>query len=289
MYRVYTIFSVLLFITSFAFSQRKRAFLVGISNYDNAITNYEWNNIHGVEDVKLISPLLKSQGFTTTEILDSKATYKQITNSLSSFTNATKKDDIIYIHFSTHGQPFEDKSGDEYDKWDESIVPYDAFKNFKKGKYEGARHLIDDELCRYLNKIRKKVGENGHIYVIIDACHAGTSSRGDEITRGTMIGFSSNPNNRYNPPQEHMSTYILKQQKGYSPITFIEACRSDQINRELKTSKGIFGALSFNVAQALSTVKLSQNSLIFINAIKQSVKTRGNWPNNQNLVVEIGK
>lgn len=289
MKRFYIILLALCIVIPNAFSQHKKAFMVGISHYDNATTNYEWNNIHGVEDVKLISPLLKSQGFAVTEVLEEQATYSQIKSRLTRFSNNIKKGDIIYIHFSMHGQPFEDKDGDEIDKWDESLVPYDAFKNFKKGKYEGARHLIDDELCRYLNKIRKKVGENGHIYVILDACHAGTSSRGDEITRGTMIGFSSNPNNRYNPPQEHKSTYILKQQKGYSPITFIEACRSDQINRELKTSKGIYGALSYNVAQALSTVKLSQNSLIFINAIKQSIKTKGNWPNNQNLVVETGK
>lgn len=63
MYRIFTILTALLFISSFAYSQRKRAFLVGISNYDNAITNYEWNNIHGVEDVKFNLASTKNSRF----------------------------------------------------------------------------------------------------------------------------------------------------------------------------------------------------------------------------------
>jgi hypothetical protein len=30
--------------------------------------------------------------------------------------------DIIYLHFSCHGQPFEDMNGDEADGWDESYL-----------------------------------------------------------------------------------------------------------------------------------------------------------------------
>ena len=42
-------------------AQRKRAFLVGISHYDTALTGYQWNNINGVEDVNLLSPIFKKQ------------------------------------------------------------------------------------------------------------------------------------------------------------------------------------------------------------------------------------
>lgn len=275
--------------TVFVQAQHKRAFLVGISHYDNATTNYEWNDIHGVEDVKLISPLLKQQGFYITEVLDEKATYKHIISSLSKFINSCKKGDIIYIHFSAHGQPVEDKDGDEVDAWDEAIIPIDACKNFKKRKYEGKNHLLDDELNSYIKSLRRRTGERGYIYIVIDACHAGTSSRGEETTRGTMIGFTSNPDKQYNPPMEHKNSYVVSQCKGYSPITYLEACRSDQINRELKTKNGMFGALSFNVAQALKTVKLSSNSILFVNAVKQSIKAKDCWPQNQNMVIESTK
>lgn len=270
----------------FVQAQHKKAFLVGISHYDNAATNYEWNDIHGVEDVKLISPLLKQQGFSITELLDEKATYKQIKNGLSKFIASCKKGDIVYIHFSTHGQPVEDKDGDETDSWDEAIVPVDAYKNYKRDQYEGECHLLDDELNSYLNTLRKKIGEKGYIYLVIDACHAGTTSRGDESTRGTMVGFTSNPKKQYNPPMERKNNYVIRQIKGYSPITYLEACRSDQINRELKTKDGMYGALSYNIAQVIKTLKISSNSTTFVDAVKQSAKTKGNWPNNQNLVVE---
>ena len=38
-------------------AQRKRAFMVGISHYDTALTGYQWNNINGVEDINLLSPI----------------------------------------------------------------------------------------------------------------------------------------------------------------------------------------------------------------------------------------
>ena len=127
-------------------AQRKRAFLVGISHYDTALTGYQWNNINGVEDINLLNPTLKNQGFNTTVLLDEQATFDNIVNQITQFTNKTKKGDVVYLHFSTHGQPVEDLNGDEVDGWDESIVPIDAYKTYKKGVYEGQKHLTDDLL-----------------------------------------------------------------------------------------------------------------------------------------------
>ena len=167
-------------------SQRKRAFMVGISNYDSALTGYQWNNINGLNDIMLLSPKLKQQGFQITTVLDEQATYDTITKQLSSFISQSKAGDIVYLHFSTHGQPIEDISGDETDGWDEAIIPIDAYKDYKKGFYEGEKHLLDDQLNTYLKELRLKIGTKGLIYVVIDACHAGTASRGnDEIKRGT--------------------------------------------------------------------------------------------------------
>ncbi len=125
-------------------AQQKRAFMVGISHYDTALTGYQWNNINGVEDIILLEPILKKQGFYLSTLLDDKATYENITTQLSNFINQTKKGDLVYLHFSAHGQPVEDLNGDEQDGWDEAIVPIDAYKLYKKGIYEGKKHLLDD-------------------------------------------------------------------------------------------------------------------------------------------------
>ena len=191
-FRLIAILTTIL-LSSAVLAQRKRAFMVGISHYDTALTSYQWNNINGVEDVNLLTPVLKKQGFVITSLLNEQATFDNITHQLSLFVDKTKKGDIVYLHFSTHGQPIEDLNGDEDDGWDEAIVPIDAFKMYKKGTYEGKKHLIDDQINQYVKKLREKIGNTGFLYVAIDACHAGTASRGnDDVVRGTNVGFTYN-------------------------------------------------------------------------------------------------
>ena len=268
-------------------AQRKRAFMVGISHYDTALTGYQWNNINGVEDINLLSPILKKQGFYLTTILDEQATYQNITNQLSTFTNQTKKGDIIYLHFSAHGQPVEDLNGDEEDGWDEAIVPIDAYKNYKKGVYEGKKHLLDDQLNTYIKKLRTKIGPSGFLYVVIDACHAGTSSRAnDETARGTKVGFTYN-NKVFKPSAQKKSHYKVEATPKMSHVMYLEACRPDQVNMEIKVDGKRYGPLSYNISQALQAKPLSANGNDFLNQVKASIMKGSKWPNNQNLVTEM--
>ena len=281
---VVLVMSVLLVLP--VFSQRKRAFMVGISNYDTALTGYQWNNINGVEDVNLISPILKKQGFYLLTLLDEQATFDNITRQLSAFVSKTKKGDVVYLHFSTHGQPVEDQNGDEKDGWDEAIVPIDAYKIYKKGTYEGKKHLLDDQLNKYVIKLREKIGPSGMLYVVIDACHAGTSSRAnDETVRGTKVGFTAN-NKVFKPSITKKSHYKIEASTKWANVLFIEACRPDQVNKEVKVGSKSYGPLSYNIAQALSVKPISLNAKDFIEAIKASILKGGKWSNNQNMVIE---
>ena len=267
-------------------AQRKRAFMVGISHYDTALTGYQWNNINGVEDINLLSPILKKQGFYLTTLLDEQATYKAIISQLTTFVNQTKKGDIIYLHFSAHGQPIEDINGDEEDGWDEAIVPIDAYKLYKKGVYEGKKHLLDDQLNTFVKKLRKKIGPTGFLYVVIDACHAGTSSRAnDETVRGTKVGFTFT-NKVFKPSTQKKSHYKIESSNKMSNVMFLEACRPDQVNMEIKVKGKRYGPLSYNISQALATSPLSTKANEFLDNIKLSIMKGGCWPNNQNLVTE---
>ncbi len=286
MVRNILIISLLCSISLVVFAQRRRAFLVGISHYDTALTAYQWNNINGVEDVNLLSPILKKQGFSVTSILDEKATYQNISTQLTSFIKKTKKGDIVYLHFSAHGQPVEDMNGDEEDGWDEAIVPIDAYKLYKKGVYEGKSHLLDDQLNKYVRKLREKIGPSGCLYVIIDACHAGTSSRAnDETTRGTKVGFTYN-NKVFKPSTQKKSQYKTESAPKLSNVLFLEACRPDQVNTEIKINNKRYGPLTYNIARTLKTMHLSTNANEFLNNVKSSIINGGSWPNNQNMVIE---
>lgn len=286
MFRSLLIISLLCLFSLSAFAQRKRAFLVGISHYDTALTGYQWNNINGVEDVNLLSPVLKKQGFVLTNIIDEQATYQNITTQLSSFIKNTKKGEIIYLHFSTHGQPVEDIDGDEEDGWDEAIVPIDAYKLYKKGVYEGKRHLLDDQLNKHVMKLREKIGVDGFLYVVIDACHAGSSSRAnDETVRGTKVGFTYN-NKVFKPSVQKKSHYKMESSPKMSHVLFLEACRPDQINTEIKVGGKGYGPLSYHIARALAMEALSTNGNEFVSRVKATIMKEGRWPNNQNLVTE---
>lgn len=287
MYRLLVIILTCLVLAQPAYSARKRALLVGISHYDIPLTSYQWNDINGENDITLLTPTLKKQGFICSTLTGEKATYKNIIAEMEKMVASTRKGDIIYLHFSTHGQPIEDKNGDETDGWDEAIIPIDAFKTYKKGIYEGEKHLTDDILAQWVVKLRKKIGENGALYVVIDACHAGTSSRGEDApVRGTITGFTSDRSKTYNPPVEKKNYYHVTSEKGLSKILFVEACRADQINSEIRINGKFYGALSYSLHQAIQNYKISTDIRGIVDAIKTTIRKSNFWPNNQNLVFE---
>ena len=260
------VISSLLIICFPAQATTKRALLVGISDYGTSInaSSNQWSNIHGANDVELVSKTLKKQHFKTTIITNRNATAQRIRKELKSLSVSCRKGDVVYIHLSCHGQPFEDKNGDEEDEWDESIIPYDAQKVYIKGKYEGANHILDDELHGYFQRIRQAIGTTGFLCVVIDACHAGGSQRGDDfeddepICRGTKQAFS--PNGKEYRPRINTNGHFVIQTDGKSGnIIILEACRSYQSNYEIKQDGKYYGPLSYYVNKDLSTYSLAPN------------------------------
>ena len=275
-------------------AQRKRAFLVGISTYRTQ--GYKvWNNIHGAEDIALLTPELKKKGFKDSNIvtiLNEQATCQNILSSLDAFIKATHEKDVVYLHFSCHGQPVEDglngNPKDEKDGWDEALVPIDAGKEYGVNSYQGDNHITDDQLKEYLTRLRKKMGPKGMLYVAIDACHAGTISRkGFETVRGTNEGLTKT-GTKYNPPMTNVRHYVITKAPDLAPTMFIEACQSRERNTEVRIDGKEYGALSYNIFQALRGMKSlgHGDSHIFQNLIESSTKEKGHWPRSQTLVIE---
>ena len=271
-----------------SFAQTKRALVIGISDYPKCGAD-SWGAIHGANDVKLIVPVLQTQGFKTTDICNEAATARRIRKELNTLAASCKPGDIVYLHFSCHGQPFEDKDGDEgeNDGWDESIVPYDAQKVFKKGIYEGQNHITDDELHTYYRMISKKIGKSGFICVVYDACNAGGASRGeDKYVRGTHRAFS--PNGKpYSPKTDKRRLLPISQDPDSADITILEACRNYQSNHEIKQSGEYYGPLSYYVSQILKTKELT-NSLDWVKDVEIAIKNRfkNSFTMKQDMVIE---
>lgn len=273
-------------------AQTKRALIIGISDYGNAMEDpNKWSNINGANDVALLSPLLKKQDYKVTSLVDSQATYSNITNALKKLTKDAKKGDVVYLHFSMHGQPFEDLNGDETDGWDEALIPVDAQMYYEEDMYDGGKHLIDDELESFFAKIRSKIGTNGELFVVLDACHSGTASRGDdEYVRGIREGFTRS-GKEYTPnrSEETNDYFNIPSEVGQSHITILEACRSYQQNKEILDyeSKTWYGSLSYYVAKAMNDYQIDKSG-IWIEAVKTSMG-EDRRVRKQNMVIESSK
>lgn len=270
-------------------AQNKRALLVGISDYQ-CINKYGgWNNIHGKNDIDMLNTTLKKSGVSVSCLYDREATKAGISKALNLLASQCKVGDIVYLHFSTHGQPFEDDNGDEDDGWDESIVPVDAPIEYTKGKYEGENHLIDDELHKFCTRIRKAIGTKGMLYVVIDACHAGKASMGieEEVIRGTKAGFTRS--GKYYRPQklERGNFYQIPSSTSLGNVMFIEACRSYQVNKEIVEKGKHYGALSYYINQVLSNQQLTNDSK-WVDKVRVMM-SKDHRLTNQNMVIEYNK
>lgn len=273
-------------------AQSKRALIIGISDYGNAMEDPEkWSNISGANDVALLLPLFQQQDYKVTTLVDSQATYSNITGALKAMSKDAKKGDIVYLHFSMHGQPFEDLNGDEDDGWDEALIPVDAQMQYVEGKYEGKKHLVDDELETYIAKIRRKIGSEGELFVVLDACHSGTASRGDgDHVRGVREGFTRS-GKAYTPDRgsETNSYFKIPTAQGQSPVTFLEACRSYQQNKEVLDyeSKTWYGSLSYYVAKAMKNHPIDKSGH-WIEVVKSGMEG-DRRVRRQNMVIESSK
>lgn len=271
------------------YAETKRALLIGISDYGNTDEDpNKWANISGANDVFLLTPLFNEQGFNVTSLVDAQATHAGITKALKKLVKNSKKGDVVYIHFSMHGQPYEDLNGDEEDGWDEALIPVDAEMLYAEGVYEGKNHLLDDELEVYFNDIRSKLGSEGQLIVILDACHSGTASRGDDDhIRGTREGFTRSGKD-YTPDrtQETNDYFTVATTQNQSPVMFIEACRSYQVNREVRDvdTNTWYGSLSYYIAQSMKDNK-TVGSDEWIDAIKTGMANNRRL-RKQNVVIE---
>lgn len=247
-------------------SAKNKALIVGIGNYNPTTTG--WSVIHGNNDVTLLESKLKANGFKVSRLIDKKATKANIKTALSNLVASVTSGDIIYLHFSGHGQLVADMNNDEQEDFDQSFVCYDAcFSPYYKvsGKsYRGQNHFIDDELFPYLNSLKRKVGKKGIVIVVFDTCYSGGADRGvqadapdpksevewSETTRGTDDEFLvDNSAKTYLQSISKPANYT----SNGGTITIISACESDKKNYECKErhSGRKYGSLSYCIGKIL--------------------------------------
>ncbi len=257
--------------------QTKRAFIVAIGDYSDFRS---WKHISSVDDIPYIKAGLFQFGFEEKNIdtlTNERATKDRILKELDAFAGKCLPGDIAVFVFCGHGQQVMDDPAhpDEFDGYDEALVPFETSGRYDPVSNTGDKHLRDDELFVKLKAIHDKVGSNGTLMVLIDACHSGTATRADEflVARGSPKplapddfvpriqvaldqkggGFSDNA------PLEHMIVF--------------SASGADQLNYQTKDEQGKgVGVLSYAFAKTCMELKPGDNYALMFEKMKARIQ-----------------
>lgn len=308
MIKIFTIFFSLLALAPTFFSQTKHALLVGVGDYpDRPAGEDSWNDLSSENDLKLVKSFLLSQKFSekNTHILyNTDATVENLVSKFEFLINTVQLGDVVFFHFSGHGQQVADLNGkdlmknkmlvkDEEDNYDEALVLYNAPLKWKDG-YELEHHFVDDQMNYYLSRLRKKLGNKGQIVVVLDACHSGTATRGAEslVVRGTTTvcapkDYSKNPNgNDESLGFDSDMDYSLSNE--LSGLIAFFGCKAEQVNRETRDEKGIgYGSLTYYFIHAVNELKEKSSYQNLFSKINESMILE--FRNAQNPVIEGDK
>lgn len=275
-FKLLSIFCFWTFFCCGSSASSKHAVVIGIGEYRDS----SWRPIHGDRDVPLVVEMLRELDYGDIVCLvNGSATKAGIVTAFEKLIERCNKNDVVYIHFSGHGQRMTDVNGDEDDGWDEAWIPYDACMCYDSNGYRGENHLSDDEISSWMTKLRNKIGPGGIIAVVVDACHSGDSSRGlnDSVCiRGVEQNFVI-------PVKERVRCEKVKED-----WLTLSACKDYQLNCEIKTANGYFGMLTYALYMMYSKLWDMDNWMI-VDILKQYVdRYRGPLPQTPCLTGETG-
>ena len=243
----------------------KRAFLVGINEYKHLpfyskVLGRMVVNLKGAaNDVTSMKELLVSQyGFKTEDILvltDSRATRAAILKSFQIWlVDGTRKGDVVLFYFSGHGTQIPDQNGDEEDGLDEAICAHDVMPRGAKS-IEESGIIIDDEIGVLLRKL-----EGRSVVSFIDACHAGTMTRGIRGAAVSNLELTPAYTPKFIPVTiegaqvrgRDFSVDTIPRQSDVPPgQVFIFSSLENQLSVEIAMPDGSHGALTLGLVEAM--------------------------------------
>lgn len=232
------------------------ALIIAIGDYP---TGSGWNDLDVELDVQQMRGALMHHAFgeeNITVLKNDEATKDNILKAFAELEKKLRPDDIVFIHYSGHGQQITDLNGDEGDGYDEAICPYDSRSRFGNG-YKGECHLLDDEVQQLLKGLSDKVGAKGEVIYAVDACHSSSGVRGPK-KRGADSAFVIPTANNRGVKKEAKDHNFLEAEIPANLVAFFGSA-SGQVNSQVWYTKGQqMGSLSFALAKALK--ELSERS-----------------------------
>lgn len=233
----------------------KRALLVGIDKYDRGSKQpyHDWWDLNTSHDIAVLKEILiRKFQFDEKDILvlntKERTTHAAIIDEFRNFLiKQTGKGDIVFFHYSGHGQQIPDNNDDEIDGYDESLVPSDYVS-----QKDGSRNIRDDELGALLDEL--KVKEPGNVTISLDSCFAGTGTRGllDLQTRGGPWRGAPVPANKVRGQDDSPSGLLNRGERPVPGYVFLAAASHEQTAKEVRNDDNLpMGLYTYALAKAL--------------------------------------
>ncbi len=213
----------------------KRALLIGISNYENL------KPLRGADrDVELMATVLTGRfAFEPDNVRvlrNENATYDTIMANLKLLAESTGPNDVVYVHFSGYGSQVVDQSGEELDRFDESVVPYDG-----RGS---APDILDDDIETFLRDI---VAKTRNVTITLDVCYTTEYSRRGTQGRCIDAEYASEKQVFQSSFSEPDDKFVEARRE----IAILQAARRGSIANETLFDSGVYGVLTYELAHSM--------------------------------------
>lgn len=226
------------------------ALVVGINKYDGSPLSGCAN------DAMDWDALLQSYGFQTKMLLDEQATKANIVEELRSMLASVKAEEPCVFTYSGHGSWCADLDGDEADRRDELLCPFDM---------NGDNVILDDEI----HELLANRTPGSRFVGIFDSCHSGTVSRNP---------FKGKP--RFMPPSKIFSSpsaYLtipapMRRQHQLLPgVVSFSACGDRQYAADAEFDNRPNGAFSYYLIRAIRSLSVTATYADVQRALRESL------------------
>ena len=239
---------LLIIMPAMAALAEQRALLVGVGKY-----SIPGIDLPGIDlDLERMHDTLNLMGFDDSQIhslLDDKATSKNIVREFEIWLKqGVKAEDRVIFYFSGHGSNTPDLDGDEADGVDEVLVTHDVRRVRRNGRASLSGVVTDDQLASLIAGIPSE-----NVWIIVDACHSGTVSRGvtmDNLTLGTDMVFVKSFTYTGMPEGKQFVFDREFQKDGESNFVSISAAADGE--KAIGTSRG--GVFTIGLTKAIAEV-----------------------------------
>jgi hypothetical protein len=251
----------------------KKALVIGIDTYSppkgakvsNSSGRLEWPDLSGCKNDALAMKdiIITRFGYDAkniNELYDAKATRAAILKGMEDLLNNTPENGIALIYYAGHGSFIRNSLSKEADKYDESMVPADTWK-------EGVADIRDKELARMFNRfIDKKV----KLTAIFDCCHSGSIARGLYPGKSRFIGGSD-----YDVKDS--STVVAPETRPNSGYLIISAAQDNEPAKEHRLDYKLpaHGAFTLALMEVLKQQSVKASAQNLFNAVRAMIKSFG--------------